>query len=408
MGENGYCIDQEYLLCLSYNAYVWYNGTTFANPHCLRCLVGVTNRTKYTNLICSITPPVYQGTIQILPKVDLEITGICQDDKAGNDSDLDGLQKCIPSEGNWEKHFHKVQLILSTVGTTGSIITLCLTITTYLMFKQLMTIPGKNLVSLCLSILISDMIILITNYYVLPIIMCKIFGALLHWSSLASQLWGLTIVFDLYKTFRSNIMAQHENRFKIYAIINWTTTTIVATACAATGSYGIIPRYGRAPLCFLTSFKVRIAAFIAPTIFCLLVSIVLGTLSICNIRRTKKDSKATLRGSTNRRNTVNMRALTTRIVLMLGFVEVLGFVQVPNSKIVNAAEIVNAAFGLLYEVTRSARGLLIFFSFVFRRNIFDMYRQRVHVFTESKRLSSLTETKNSTDQNIKKISTTTC
>ena len=165
-------------------------------------------------------PPLvdpYQGTIQILPKVDLEITGICQDDKARNDSDLDGLQKCIPSEGNWEKHFHKVELILSTVGTIGSIISLCLTITTYLMFKQLMTIPGKNLVSLCLSILISDMIILITNYYVLPIIMCKIFGALLHWSSLANQLWGLTIVFDLYKTFRSNIMAQHENRFKIYA-----------------------------------------------------------------------------------------------------------------------------------------------------------------------------------------------
>ena len=70
-----------------------------------------------------------------------------------------------------------------------------------------------------------------------------------------------------------------------------------------------------------------------------------------------------------------MWKLAIRIAFMLGFFEAFGFVQVKNTG--ENAAIVNACFALFYVFARSMRGLLIFFSFVVRKNILDMYREKL-------------------------------
>ena len=88
----------------------------------------------------------------------------------------------------WVENFFKVASAITKAGTCISIISLCVTIYTYVLFKQLMTTPGKNLVSLCVSVLISDIIVLIQTNSTLTNVACKVFGAMLHWSLLACHI----------------------------------------------------------------------------------------------------------------------------------------------------------------------------------------------------------------------------
>ena len=106
----------------------------------------------------------------------------------------------------WVENFFNVASAITKAGTCISIISLCVTIYTYVLFKQLMTTPGKNLISLCVSVLMSDIIVLIQTSSTLTNVACKVFGAMLHWSLLACHIWGVVIVVDLYKTFRSTVI----------------------------------------------------------------------------------------------------------------------------------------------------------------------------------------------------------
>ena len=52
--------------------------------------------------------------------------------------------------------------------------------------------------------------------------------------------WGVVIVVDMFRTFRSNEIHQSGNRFKIYSLTSWFIVSAVVASCFLTGSYNTI------------------------------------------------------------------------------------------------------------------------------------------------------------------------
>ena len=319
------------------------------------------------------------GTFQVLKDGEIQLIAKMKDLGPSNyNPGLDGVYACHEKPAKpkfpWEEDIIKIEYVISTIGACISIFSLCLTIYTYMLFEQLMTTPGKNLVSLCVSVLMSDIIILIQINCALSEVLCKVFGAMLHWSLLSCHIWGLVFVIDLYRTFRSTVLQQSKRRFMVYSAGSWMTSTIIVIVCASTSSYHNILESNGSLFCFLP-ISISWVAFMAPVICCLIVAFIFATLSIYNIRKTSRDSSATLGNSAQRRNPLNMLTLAIRVVLLLGLFEVLGLIQLQSNG--DGAIMVNAIMGALYSILRSLRGWLIFLSFVFKRNILNMYLEKI-------------------------------
>ena len=278
---------------------------------------------------------------------------------------------------NWQSQLTMVRKVVVTIGGCLSVVSLTLTIFTYLFFDTLRNTPGKNLVALSITILISDILAMATNIGHKSTFSCKALAVLLHWSLLSQTAWCTTVTFDLWHTFRSN-MRPNPISFKKYCIVTCSASCLFILICFIVSLVNEkLMKYGQGNnYCWIVSKYSRIVTYVLPVALTLIVNTVLFVNCIRNIAKRQKESSAALKGSSMRQD-ISVGKLIVKIALLIGVIEIIGFIQIDSYS--KAGLIAKDLFFFIYAIVKSLRGVFIFLLFTAKRRIWSMYAAKLGV-----------------------------
>ena len=101
-------------------------------------------------------------------------------------------------------------IVISYVGIGLSIVCLLVVLITYSLFKELRTLPGVNLMNLCLALLAAHSMFMVAGATRVRLF-CRSIAVLLHYFNLSSFVWMSIIAFDTYRTFFQDLLYSPEN-----------------------------------------------------------------------------------------------------------------------------------------------------------------------------------------------------
>ena len=159
--------------------------------------------------------------------------------------------------------------ILTMTGFSISIISVLLALITYILFSELRTLPGKNLMNLCLSLLMYQTIWLVRSYLQQNTISCTTVGVLEHFLILVSFVAMSVLSHHSCVVFSKNLISarrsDEENRrtFIKYTIVIWTLPAAFVAVCIALDKTNVIP-INYDSLCFLATMNSKIYLFMLP------------------------------------------------------------------------------------------------------------------------------------------------
>ena len=290
---------------------------------------------------------------------------------------IEGLGICYENDNNgmkeyaWLKKYYYFEHLLSLILLSISIILELLLLIVYLTWKKVLNIPDKNLITLCVALLICDLIGLI-----LPLtrnmvngITCKIAAIILHFFSLALCTWPCVIAYEIWLILRSRNATHRSNYVYFqYSLIAWGTPLTITLICLIVDlvSNGSLINYGNQDYCWISPFYARLAVYIVPLTlmnygsFLLVLIIVMVT----------KHEKRKIHNLLAKKDQLNFSKMIIKLFLLFGTAELIGLVQIPNST-EKGQLIFNIAFGLLHNFLRSASLMFILFA---SEKVFQKYK----------------------------------
>ncbi|KAL4233527.1 synapse assembly [Mactra antiquata] len=270
---------------------------------------------------------------------------------------------------------------LSLIGLIISIISLSITIIIYIIFSELLNIPGKNLVSLCVSLLLAQLLFLLSPKVSHYVIACQIFAVLMHYFFLAAFSWMNVIAFDLLMTFSNTFGVGHRTRsskkkFITYSIYSWCVPLIVVLS-AVIVDYSIEsdiikefkPLYGQVG-CWISSKYALLLFFVGPLALLKLFDFIAFGIIVYHITKAKKQGAM----ARNENNSCTF-FIHVKLSLVMGLTWVFAFI---------------ANFGgtsilwYLFIILNTLQGLFIAFSFVCTRKVFRLIKSRYSLVTSMK------------------------
>ena len=368
--------------CQSYLGVVGFD-TRFPNYHCQKCSGKEWSRQdllKYDK--CFILPKTiiswsifidYSGTIQYRNRGNMYY-----DQKCENDQSYDIFTKKCSS--NWEEigfppesSLIEIQSNIALYGTSISIFANMLVMAIYCSFKDLKNIHGLNIVAMCISLTLSDVLFLILSTVpdeskdtiCYPVLMS------LGWFMLNSQMWVLIICFDLGMVIHLKTSATFKNKRKTltrYVMVTFLVPSVIigiALSLNETDSIAL----GYETSCNLQHFMARLWMTVLPMIVLIMLSIGILVKTMIHIYSEKKDTAQ--RFNSNQYD-VNVVGIAVKLVIGLGLIEIVGFIQIKDgSKTFNEINL------CVYNIARSLRGLFVFVIFVCNKKVIQLLKNKM-------------------------------
>ncbi|KAJ7353741.1 hypothetical protein OS493_032611 [Desmophyllum pertusum] len=200
---------------------------------------------------------------------------------------------------------------------------------------------------------------------------CAVMGALLHYFILAVFLWMSVIAHSAQKTFSTLnvdlhnplVIAERKKSYIRYSLFSWGFPLLVVGICVTlqltnTGNVG----YGNEDGCQL-SLPARTFAVAVPVSAMLLFNIVALIRTAVAIKLGQGNAAAAA-------NQTNVLLIVLKLTVVMGITWTLGFVL---------AFYPTAYLEFPFVIINSCQGLLICISFVFKKHVFTLYKQRFMV-----------------------------
>lgn len=262
--------------------------------------------------------------------------------------------------------------ILTYVCIGCSCVCLVLTILTYVLFKSLRSLAGKNNVCLCSSLLLAQIILLITYNYTTQGVLCKAFGILTHYSWLCMFSWSFVCCFHMFKVFtaktRASFAATQRSQAHIFlANVAFTFTVpalivgiVVAHSYFSSESGQRTIGYGTFR-CYLDSVTLVGVAMLLPLVVVVVSNILLFGITIFKINSIRSLQTSDTIPKNNMRNFyiyLKLSSLTGSFWSVVAVDAFIGFEPLTY----------------VYIVLNGLQGVFIFVSYVCNKRVFDMYR----------------------------------
>ena len=243
-----------------------------------------------------------------------------------------------------------------------SIMTEVLSLITYFSIQNLQNTPGKILISLCISLCISDVIFL----YIFAgrernTTVCKLSAVMLHYFSLCVSTWTGVFTINFWSTFCHSFRRKNSSSlFKKCSMTGWGVPLALVGICVAIDqSLGVVG-YGTKYCGVINCIPAKLMAYVIPTLFATISNIILLSIIGTKFHRENKEGKKFR--PQNARST-NYTRIISRLCLVLGFGELIGVLQIADNEY-ETAIIFNSIIGCIYGVIRSLRGCYVFSMFV--------------------------------------------
>lgn len=190
---------------------------------------------------------------------------------------------------------HRVHNVFSYVFTMTSLFCLLVTFITYCIFPDLRTIPGKNIMSLCLSLFVAQGCLQFSSFIMTHESICVPFAILTHYSWLATFCAMNVCSFHMYRIFYNKRMVVSKGlrqfeQTKYYLIYTYTfpfAVVILNVAIHLGVSKGEFTGYGKY-VCFLSDTLTIVLTFIVPAGLIFIANFVFFLLAFQAIRTSSR------------------------------------------------------------------------------------------------------------------------
>ena len=331
----------------------------------------VTCKTFYSHSNCA-QKQLQNGSYTLLPdgRVQIEQLILLPSEYSPTET---GITFCIQSKllrPGWFSILKKVKKNLMITGISIGVICYATLTLVYSSTKKLRGIPSLLLMSLCVTLCLTDvcMLVLTTGNFRDGY---KPLAIILHFLLLTTLLWIVITAYEYFSTFSMSLRirdARNMKRFICYLSMAVFFPSVVV-AITATIDHFNHERvgYGIKSESFIVNINARLASYIVPLAITFLVSLILLTITIYSLHKHKESTNE----ATGRQ--CSLTKMSLKLALLLGVIEIIGFVQIPNP-VKESAFIFNAIFMLLFTLARSFRGLLIFLLYVTKKDLMQLVR----------------------------------
>ncbi|EDO44707.1 predicted protein, partial [Nematostella vectensis] len=200
---------------------------------------------------------------------------------------------------------------------------------TYLLFSELRTIPGVNLMNLALSTLLAQVTWLTGVNQTDTPITCTVVAALLQYFYLVSFTWTSIIAYDTWrafssKSYRAALGSSSEKLRKSlkYIALGWLPLSIFVITCVSLDqSEAVTIVYGSQQFCWITNGLATVYVFAIPIALALITDVIFYALTIRAIKTTASQAQMAAENSKRRGHF----GIYVRLASVMGFTWVFGF-----------------------------------------------------------------------------------
>jgi hypothetical protein len=262
-------------------------------------------------------------------------------------------------------------VILTWIGFIVSIIGLLVLFFTYIIFKELRTLPGKNLMNLSISLCLAEIFWLVGSTLDNYPTACTVVAIANHYFFLVFFTASSVIAFHSCLVFGRKMTihrtASEDNKIcVIYFLVVWGMPGLFVLIFGLLDNYGVfIVDYGKSVVCWLGTKESTIFLFILPFGILLLFNLILFFIVALRLRENKKSSAKALGMEAKKRQTQNVK-VCLKLSTLMGFSWLFGLLQV-------AVEMETDAFAYVFIIFVSFQGLFICAAFLFQRKCYELY-----------------------------------
>lgn len=283
---------------------------------------------------------------------------------------------CVPFSpllDKFEDHYSSIAYICLIF----SIICLTLYLIVFCLVPDLRNLSGRNLSSLCVSL-----IIVYFCFAIAPLQnqnstdLCKVIAFIKYYGLLASFCWTGVIAFDIYQTIRNSLNAlRHKNgpqttRFWVYSSICWLIPllAVVFIWLIENGHFDetitddFRPNFGKNKECWFSHRKSLLIFFVLPVGLITVLNLIFFLLTSKNLLLTTNRNKLKFSSTSNSKLDFN---IYLRLFLLMGLTWMFGFLATYFDKIY---------LWYLFTLFNTLQGVFIFIAFACKRNVMKKLR----------------------------------
>ena len=346
--------------------HIFFCGKTDQSPNCFL-------RNLLTNITSNFDRKIGENMSQSLIRPDNENNILSYYHVERYNSFGNSLGNCY---GMHTPVLHLVEGYTSLVGTSISCCAHIATLATFKFRKE--NIPGFGLLTMCIFLLWSDVLFLMTSIlrfahiHVIRLI-CKSIAVLIHFGLLSVQLCAVDALWDLAVTVktvrRRHVPFAGEYYRKRGFLIS------IPIMITALSFYVDQAGYGDNGRCIITGYKARVFFYIIPSAMSFFFIVLLITFTVYKLRKDTRERQSRLQNSGGARPDL-VSTIGIKVVLVYGMAELVGFIQIPDgNNLTVGQQVFNGIFSVTYTVLRSFRGVMIFIVHVCSKQVWRAYKR---------------------------------
>ena len=293
--------------------------------------------------------------------------------------------------------------LLTNIGCSLSVVGSFLILLTYILFKELRTLPSKILMNLAAAIIVSNLFILIGG----PITsrfpsknLCTSVAIILHMFFLAQFSWMSVMAFEMIRSLRrATKLSPDSKHFKtrlliVYFVLGWSIPLVITvTSIVVNFTTDNLVLYGELEdgtqgSCWINHLESAVVAFIVPVALSILfngIAFVCVTVLLCGAWRT--ESKL------DKEKHVPFLRVYVAIFSITGLTWLFGFLAI-------LAGTVWAWYPFI--ILNTTQGFIIFIVFIFTKKVALLYLKLLHIPWETEAKTSSTSAKQTYDLHTQK------
>jgi hypothetical protein len=267
------------------------------------------------------------------------------------------------------QHHNTALVILTYIGLSLSVLCLVFVLVTYLLFGELRTLPGINLMNLSTALLVANVFWLIGSGQ--TGVACVAIAVILHFTFLASFAWMSIIAFSTWKAFSSagNIGMSSDKEYRQKRIrrtlaVGWLPVLSLVVICLTIDQSGVVEiSYGGPKGCWINKGLANLFIFVLPLAVSVIWNAVFFGLTVKAIYKAKKQARMVTEQLENRRNS----SVYIKIAVLMGFTWIFGFLALLES----------TYFEYPFVIFNTLQGVYIALAFTFNSRVKKLYRLKV-------------------------------
>ncbi|XP_038072647.1 uncharacterized protein LOC119741068 [Patiria miniata] len=260
------------------------------------------------------------------------------------------------------------QQILNLVANIVSMLAAVVTLVTFCVFKELRNRTTGPIMNFTAALFLAQFLLLLSGAATQNAAACTLVALLAHYFLLVSVMWTGVLAFILNRTFTVWHVQRGKTGISLPSIsFAWGVPFLVALPCLILHLCRCTDFplwYGNEHVCWVGDGYVSMVVVGVPIGLVVLTNIVLFSLTVCGIRKTKRETRNVLGNKTEVQQVKEELIIYIKIATLMGFTWIFGFAAAISDVI---------ALWYVFILLNASQGVHIFLSFICNKKVWRLW-----------------------------------